>query len=159
MKTKLSAGLLLIAMLTASLSVPGCATFAQPVPDTPEAKVIRDVRNATILYVAAVTTFNSLVAGDVITDQNVIDSLETIRKRCWDHLVAARAAAEAGAVIDSATRLQLFMDDLNALNEIILKIKAGSKTAPVYLALLNQDHFAGVSKMVELDSVANQLNY
>jgi len=119
MKLKLA----LVALIAlAAVSIAGCAPFAQSVPDTPEAKAIRDVRDATILYVAAVTTFNDLVATNVITDPKVIDSIEAIRKRAWDHLTAAKEAAEAGVAIDSATKLQLFMDDLGSLNEILLSV-------------------------------------
>jgi len=114
--------LIIVALVAAILSLGGCAPFAKPAPDTPEAAAIRDVRNAMISYVAAVTMFDGLVAAGKITDPKVIDSLETIRARAWDHLVAAMKSAEAGVPIDSATKLELFMGDLNALNEILLSV-------------------------------------
>jgi len=127
-----SAGiLLLVGMLALGLvsagALSGCSTFATTTPATPQDQAIKEVRQATVLYIVAVTTFNDLVATGKI-DKQTATELETIRQRAWAHLSAAKQAAETGTPVDSGTRLQLFMDDLNALNAIILKVPVPTPT-------------------------------
>ena len=113
-------GMLAISVLGASV-LPGCAMFVQPTPMTPQDQAIKEVRQATALYIVAVTTFNNLVATGKIDKQTAAD-IEIVRQRAWDHLSAAKLAAEAGTLIDADTKLRLFLDDLNALNAIIFNL-------------------------------------
>lgn len=118
-------GMLSLGVLGAAV-MPGCSTFVTATPATPQDQAIKEVRQATVLYIAAVTTFNELVVTNKIDKQTAAD-LEIIRQRAWARLTAAKTAAESNTPVDSATSLQLFMDDLNAINAIILKTPA---TAP-----------------------------
>jgi hypothetical protein len=110
-------------------ALPGCSTFVTSTPATPQDQAIKEVRQATVLYIAAVTTFNDLVATGKIDKQTAAD-LEIVRHRAWARLTAAKQAAEAGTPVDSTTSLQLFMDDLNAINAIILKVPFTPTTLP-----------------------------
>jgi hypothetical protein len=113
-------GILSLGVLGAGF-LPGCSTFVTATPATPQDQAIKEVRQATVLYIAAVTTFNDLVALNKIDKQTAAD-LEIVRQRAWARLTAAKQAAEAGTPVDSTTSLQLFMDDLNAINALILKV-------------------------------------
>jgi hypothetical protein len=121
-----SAGMLLLAgMLSLGILgvgvMPGCSTFVTATPATPQDQAVKEVRQATVLYIVAVTTFTDLVAAGKI-DKDTAAQLEIVRQRAWVHLSAAKKAAESGTPLDADTRLQLFMEDLNALNAAILKI-------------------------------------
>jgi hypothetical protein len=116
----LMVGMLALGILGTSV-LPGCSMFVEPTPMTPQDQAIKEVRQATVLYIVAVTTFNDLVATGKIDKQTAAD-LEIVRQRAWDHLSAAKQAAEAGVPIDADAKLQLFMNDLNAINAILLKL-------------------------------------
>ena len=117
--------LLMVALLSLGVlgagALPGCSMFVTATPATPQDQAIKEVRQATVLYIVATTTFNDLVALGKIDKQTAAD-LEIVRQRAWEHLSAAKQAAEAGTLIDADTKLRLFLDDLNALNAIILKV-------------------------------------
>jgi len=115
----LMVGVLAVGVLSAGI-LPGCS-FVTATPATPQDQAIKEVRQATALYIVAATTFNNLVAADKIDKQTAAD-LEIIRQRAWDHLSAAKIAAETGTPIDSMTQLQLFMDDLTAINAILFRL-------------------------------------
>jgi hypothetical protein len=105
--------------LAATMVFYGCSFFAVATPATPQDQAIERVRNATVLYTVAVTTFNDLVASGRI-DRAKAAEIEAIRVRVWDHLSVARLEAESGAPADAETQLRLFTEDLNAFNDIIL---------------------------------------
>jgi hypothetical protein len=105
--------------LVATIGFYGCSYLALPTPVTAQDRAIERVRHATVLYSIAVTTFNDLVASGKI-DRSAAAEIEAIRVRVWDHLSVARFEAESGASADVETKLRLFTEDLNALNDLIL---------------------------------------
>jgi hypothetical protein len=124
-------GMLSLSVLGASV-LTGCSTFVAATPATPQDQAVKEVRQATVLYIVAVTTFTDLVAAGKI-DKDAAAQLEILRQRAWAHLSAAKTAAESGTPVDADTRLQLFMEDLNALNAAILKIPPAVPTTELAL--------------------------
>lgn len=118
-----------LALSAAAACLPGCSAFVVQAQLTPQDKAISEVRHATLLYTIAVTTFNDLVSSARI-DRGQAAEIEEIRQRVWDHLSAARFAAESGTPIDAQTQLRLFTDDLSAMNELLLRAIAPDTPSP-----------------------------